>query len=451
LVRRYALYSIALVLTGVIPIALWRREWAIYFQWNTYGADHRIFEIWGLLASVALLVIAVIEIRARKPSDVKELIVVIAPFLVGFGYIHLITNYSKAESDWQCFSQGALALMRGESPYKLDLFPLPYPPGILLLMPHFYSWLKGLTAFFYGNPLSEEDLWRLMYFWHQVAQWFGIIGAYLLLYGFARKLKLEPLIAAVLCLALLWANNPIIRELKFGQPNIWILDIILAAILLTESHPYLAGAVAALGGHLKLYPFALLWGWVIKRRWIAVVSTVVVAVVVVGVHLLLGHGELWRDCVKFWSGIHPLTHFRNNNLQGAIGNIIAFVIPSLGPQIPIIQKAALVGVFIWMVVRAVIREKTGDGDIYGHISDALTMALLMSPDVWSHTFVIAMPVVVYSIARFWYRHPWAIGIAVCMIIAFTTNDIFPFSYHRLAGLILLLIATHPLSFFQRYP
>jgi hypothetical protein len=69
--------------------------------------------------------------------------------------------------------------------------------------------------------------------------------------------------------------------------------------------------------------------------------------------------------------------------------------------------------------------------------------LLLSPLVWEHHYVIAVPMAIWAIALYGASMPWQIGTAVLLIFVPPTFDVFPFSYHRLAGLLLLVASMRP--------
>ncbi len=57
--------------------------------------------------------------------------------------------------------------------------------------------------------------------------------------------------------------------------------------------------------------------------------------------------------------------------------------------------------------------------------------------------MLAIPIAAWAIAGIGRERPWAVGLAIAMVLAVPTFDVFPFSLHRLAGLLLLLALTPP--------
>jgi hypothetical protein len=81
--------------------------------------------------------------------------------------------------------------------------------------------------------------------------------------------------------------------------------------------------------------------------------------------------------------------------------------------------------------------------LIAHGADALAFGLLVSPSAWEHHYVLAMPLVIWTIAMRGLARPWIVGIGVLRTLVVPTFDAFPLSYHRIVGLLLLLIAASP--------
>jgi hypothetical protein len=56
---------------------------------------------------------------------------------------------------------------------------------------------------------------------------------------------------------------------------------------------------------------------------------------------------------------------------------------------------------------------------------------------WEHHYVWALPLSVVAIARCWKGSPFRVGFALILIFGLPTFDVFPLSYHRLLGLMIL--------------
>jgi hypothetical protein len=79
----------------------------------------------------------------------------------------------------------------------------------------------------------------------------------------------------------------------------------------------------------------------------------------------------------------------------------------------------------------------------GHVVDSVALMLLLSPMVWEHHYVLALPLAVWAVATQGSSRPWPIGLALVLMFAVPTFDVFPLSYHRIAGLLMLVALSSP--------
>ena len=75
--------------------------------------------------------------------------------------------------------------------------------------------------------------------------------------------------------------------------------------------------------------------------------------------------------------------------------------------------------------------------------DAFAAMLLLAPMVWEHHYVLAIPIVIWAAATIGTQKPMQLVISAFLMMGIPTFDFFPFSYHRLAGLIWMLALTSP--------
>ena len=87
--------------------------------------------------------------------------------------------------------------------------------------------------------------------------------------------------------------------------------------------------------------------------------------------------------------------------------------------------------------------------LYGHSIDAIALGLLISPSVWEHHYVIAIPIALWAIVTRRWDRPWLVGVGTFLIFCLPTFDVFPLSHHRMIGLLILVYATSP-NFLQQY-
>jgi hypothetical protein len=70
-------------------------------------------------------------------------------------------------------------------------------------------------------------------------------------------------------------------------------------------------------------------------------------------------------------------------------------------------------------------------------------SLLISQSVWEHHFLLALPVAILAVETRWRERPLAVAVSLFLVLGMPTFDLYPLGYHRLAGLIGLLVLTRP--------
>jgi hypothetical protein len=255
--------------------------------------------------------------------------------------------------------------------------------------------------------------------------------------------------------------------------NLYVLDLVLLAILLLNRYPALSGLAVAFGGHIKLLPLVLVLPWSAARKMTAAAAAVVAFLVIVLIQSNLGRDlTLWNQFIVFSRaspdsfGFLVTPFFRENSLHSLVFNSFQMIAMMTGAEptdvrdisnIVVVVATFVVG--IWFIARFMQREKASalgkssdDSSLehsedtlrlYSHSMDALAFILIVAPLVWEHTYILAIPIVLWAVATRGYANILQIGVAAFLIFSLPTFDVFPFSYHRLAGLVILLYYTSP--------
>jgi len=171
--------------------------------------------------------------------------------------------------------------------------------------------------------------------------------------------------------------------------------------------------------------------------------------------------SLWKQFVSFYLSF-PVEResslwLRNSSTLSFVRNLVHFSGLPEGIILPLFILAALV-VLAWMSVRFLQREKIFRtlepgvvADTYrnfGHLLDFSVLTLLIAPSAWDHHFVIAIPLALWVIALQGRDKPGWVGIGVASIFFLPAFNVFPFSYLRLLGVVLLLWLASPSIRFQ---
>jgi len=439
----------ALALLAVLaPLALSALDPAVLG--NSYGRSSARFELFAAFASLAAGIAAALALRARRGRPATELVPVLAPLLVTLLYAFLIGEYSRKPFDYDCYEYAGRAILLGEDPYVVGLLYL-YPPltGQTFALAHrTLAWAAELA----GTTPDPEAVWNTVFYLFQCAQ----LGSILLLYAlgarFARALGMEATRAAALMALLLLVDNPLLRTLRHGQVNLWILDLALLAILFARRIPVLAGIALALSIHVKLYPLVLLLPLALARCWRAVAWSAAGCALIVLAQTDLGRDWTpWLQFADFYSRVYPgETAFRNSSFHSVLFNTLRllFDLPpgSLRAPVRFAASAFSLAMALWLLLRTLARERTGapaPDRLLANAADALAFSLLISQSVWEHHFLFALPLVILAVATKWRERPLAVAVSVFLMLGMPTFDLFPLSYHRAAGLLGLLAVTRP--------
>lgn len=416
---------------------------------SSYGASYARFELLGFSGGASLLLLAVLAVRERRGRPWTELVPPLLPLLVTLSALVLVSEWSRKPFDYDCYEYAGRVLLAGGDPYRQGLLYL-YPPLTAQVMA--FAWLAvQAVASLLGGALENDAAWDVVFYLYQCAQVGLVAWLYVLAARFARRVGLPTPWAEVLVAVLLVFDNPLLRTLRHGQVNLWVLDLALYGALAASSRPVLAGSAIAVAGHVKLYPLTLLLPLVVSRRWrTAVVALGVFAAIVA---LQTGFGRdlsLWTSFADFYSRVGGEVAFRNGSLHSVLFNTLALLgrPAAAAPVASAVAKVASAGALAWLALRVLARERErrggraeDDASFLADAADCLALALLVSPSAWEHHFVFALPLVLVAVATRGSERPGTVALGAFLMLGMPTFDLFPFGYHRLAGLLLLLWIT----------
>lgn len=433
------------LLVLVAPLALWPLELPTLA--HTYGRSYQPFELMAWGAAVVALGFAGAHLRtllAEGRLTIRAAAPTIATLVVTLYGVGVVGEFSQESWDWGCYRDGALAVVEGGTPYGRCYI---YPPLLAQVLAGVYRVVHPLQ---HALGMNLPDSWVLVFYVFQASQ----IAALALLAMVGQRLAcrwgLSVELAAVVVTALLVLDNPLLRTLRHNQINLWLLTISVLAVDVLDRKPLAAGGLLALAAHIKLYPLALLAPWVLGKRWKAVGAalgaTALLAVVVTG-----RHPEQWGELLAFGSRIAAGQYFRNNSILGLVINLVRVPLLSVGapiePWLPVLRPIGmgLSGVAGLAVLGRLLARWRRGGDpaarMAADTADIFALQLVVSPLVWEHHFVLALPVAWHAIATRGRERPLLVATGVALALWMPTADIFLLSHHRMLGLVLLLWAT----------
>lgn len=476
--RALLIYSSLALATLLAPIGLTRLHFPFIRLMDAVYHPIPLLQLFVFCAAISLTAVGVYTLYRARDGWQRQLPLLLA-LLVFFHYLAVLRQHAARSWDYACYEQAAQAIVQGLNPYGDCYIYFPTPAQALAWL--YQTGAYGATLMLADGAAQVDQLWDLVFYLYEAMQFFQLMVAFALCYGLARRLGLEAQRAGVLVASLFLFNNPLLATLKHNQVNLWVLNLILLALLWLPRAPMLSGLAVALGGHIKLYPLILLAPWTLTRQWRALVAT---GVGMVGLVLLQTNGgrdwQLWQAFLAFADSFPQGTFFRDNSLhslvyntsghlqwlagdgsyhvnEGLVGRIVLVIIGLCG--------LAYLWRFFQRERRAVDLSGRADAPTatqrplidLGHSMDAIALGLLISPVVWEHHYLLALPLVIWALASQTKRERlWLVALSAFLIFVLPTFDIFPLSYHRLAGLLLLIstlppVAVAPWSLAGNYP
>ena len=274
---------------------------------------------------------------------------------------------------------------------------------------------------------------------------------------FAKQIGLDDVTGSLLVSAIFLFNVPILRTLSNNQVNFYVLVSILGALILLQKSPIFAGISIALGGFIKLYPFALSAPLLGLKKWRALIGVLAGSVVIALFETLFLHNlKIWEQFVQFYLSFpveQESSLFKNTSPMSLLRSILKFSGISL-EILPFIFGIMVLAVLIWYSVRFFQREKIvvsmdrlsmemASFRNIGHLLDFSVLSLLIAPSAWEHHYVIAIPLAIWAFALRGKDAPWQVLLSLALVFVLPVFNVFPFSYLRLAGLIWLFILVSP--------
>ncbi len=411
--------------------------------------SERLFTVFGFCMWCVLLIAAYREIKARPGISLEQGIIILLPLLVSFFFLVTIVEYGSKSFDYEVYEYAFQAILRHKNPYVGSFYF--YPPLFAQGMAFIYAAGRRLL-----NPETMSELVFVFYI-HQCIQFLLCNVAYQLSSRFATRLGFSDLKNKLIVGGLFLFNFPLIRMLHLNQINLYVLITTLIALLALNGSPFLSGAAAAFGGLIKLYPLIMGAPLLVMKKWKALLGAFVTGGVVIAIQTNFGRDlTLWIQFFRFFISFPTEREseiwIRNTTLLSLAHNLHRFTGLPESLVRPFYIITALIAL-VWITVRLFQREKTfptlppgPSAEAYrnfGNLIDFASISLLITPSAWDHHFVIAIPLALWAIALRGKDRPGWVGIATASIFVLPPFDIFPFSYLRMFGVIVLLILTAP--------
>jgi len=453
-----AIIALAVLFSMLAPVLIW--PFKLPFILNSSSLEGDRFMLYTFFLTLVVVIAGGSRLWKDRDLGLAHNLPVILLGLITLHFLVLVREYSAKSPDYLCYEKAYIALIQGKPIYGEGYL---YPPLTAQVFSkvflYFYKSSIFLPAEGAKNPAMVTMLVHYLFQCMQVPM---ASLAFLLSYLFARRIGLKKAAAALIVFALFILSDPLIRNFKYNQINLPVLNLVLGSLLVLNRMPWVAGLLIALGGHIKLYPLILVLPWFAAGQRKAVISAILgFGLVFLFQTEFLKQPDLWIQFVKFSRDFPVSLEFYNNSLQAAFANtgkLISWSLPGgFTRASPLFSAITVFGFFGWMVVRFRQRESAAresvlvkDGEeaalsfrVFGHSMDAIALSLLISPVTWHHHYLLAVPIVIWAVAVRGAEKPWSIGVAAFLMFGVPMFGVYLFSWHLIVGLIMILVLTGP--------
>ena len=343
-------------------------------------------------------------------------------FLCAFLYLNVLRERVRY-GDIDYYTQAAFALV-GNTPLPDSYF---YPP----------LWATLLS---FLTPLGEEGI--LLIAW--TANLLSLLLFYFLLHRTLELYEFSAHAAALITTLFILVNTPILRTFMYVQVNFHVMNFILLSILFYRSHLFVSAAMLALAIHFKASPAVLVlafllefnWKWL---AWFAVSMLVIAAFPFV----IYGAGPYYDfvDSFLFLNAPRGLS-LHDSSFDSAIGMALSYLRADFAVvrALVLLAKAVTAGITLFLCLQTRGFFPAGDNRIrlYDSIIPLFAGMTLLSPLVWEHHAVFLTLPFLLLLKKLESPAEWLLFGAVYLLVFLTpTFDFFPWSYARLAGILIL--------------
>lgn len=275
----------------------------------------------------------------------------------------------------------------------------------------------------------------------KITNYAAVLLSYLLLYLVLQKYGFPRHAAAAFPFVLLIFSVPLARALAYQQVTIHVVNMILISLLFYGRNNLVSAAALCLAVNLKVTPAILILPFLYNREWRWLVFFVAVQVLIIAFTSWMCGIRYWGDF--FHSGLRVMAFaYRNNSIDSFLFNLSRFL------GIPFDKIASAAAKIVFLIISAVMwrasceREVFYSGErrmgvVYNGFVPLLLFAVVVSPRIWAHYLIIlSLPfLVMLKVIRG--KGELALYLlSYVLIFLVPVFDLFPFSYHRLLGILI---------------
>lgn len=430
--RTLLLLALALV-AMLVPLAIYHFD--LSYRNGIIGRTTQWLDFFRFAGTVFVLLASWSHLRTGDATDRLRGWLFVAASLAA---LWLATGSQFRAWDYQSYEDAAHVLAAGDNPYQLSYYL--YPPLTIEI-------LAGLATLMMQLGADQAVAWDIVFYFFTTGQWFVLIAIMILLFRILMERGWSERHAALATLALTILNYTVVSSIRGQQISLVLLAAVLVVLKYHKTEWFLAGAVLAVAIHLKLYPALLVIPLIVAGSWRAILATVVVIFAIVALQWWVeGDLLLYVRYLEFARSFPVGTHAVQNCITSLLINF------SFGAIDAFAAKAIHMGLvpllIVWLLLRIRNRERMlAQRDVnqrfLWHASDTLAFSILVSPIAYDHHYVLAIPLILMASARGSMEQLVRTVPIALLLFAIPTFDLFPFSYHRIAGLLWLIGLTAP--------
>ena len=227
---------------------------------------------------------------------------------------------------------------------------------------------------------------------------------------------------AILWTAVLLWMMPIYHTFEFGQINLVLVAIVLAAMVARDDR--VAGAGIGLTAGVKLVPAISGLYFLANRRWGAAAWSIVAFFASVGLGFLVDFDQskkYWFELLGAADRVGPIATAHNQSLRGALSRTFGY---DVGMSWPWVIAAVVSVVLALIALRAAVRAS----DALIGVLTVQFVGLLLSPISWDHHWVWVAPLLIWLVhARI---APWARNTLLVLWVPVMFWDVIAFQLNR---------------------
>lgn len=395
---------------------------------TSFGEKGPITNGYALLTSLGLMwcLVTTILISAKLGKINRKTVI---PFICGTIISLIYITFLREHEGYGDLSDyiGAVDDIINKQPFNSRYL---YPPLWASILTQFYRFLglpAAIFAIFFANQLS-------------------ILAFFILATIFLTRYGLSLNFSSILVFFSMVVSVSISRNIVYSQVNLILVDMILASLLLFRKHKFFSALFFALGAHLKVVPIFFIPAYLKFKNWKWLAYLTISGIFIIVVTSLTDGFSYYVDFINNLSGWADAP-IRSSSLYGFLINTNKYV----GTNIPV--------KIIWNIIRAIsalsiywlaflsIKNKSFLGakekdPVFSAIIPLSFMMIAISPTVWSHHLVILIVptiLILLHIQKSFHLLIFIIGYFFAYILP--VFDLYPWSYLRLLGWLLLLLLT----------